>query len=124
RPTLWRQSVSSASSCWGRSRSSRSALLTRRAASTYSTSRARRLVAYLSPLPRKPLTPTLSSFSHTLSSLRLKRVTVHLRRLAASAELGTDDIPAPSRRSIGSASATNNKCWLGVKLTVPTVVVP
>src|SRR5699024_4366653 len=88
--------------CW-RSSNGKSSGMTRCEVTACSTSLARRLEASLPPPPRSPTTPTRSSLSHTLSSLRLKRVSDQPRRLAASAEDGMELNPVPPRRSMGSA---------------------
>src|SRR5690606_23100130 len=69
----------------GRSSRARSSGVTRRVPTAYSTSRVRRLLASFPGPPRRPATPCLSSLSHTLSSLRLKRVMAQPSRAAASA---------------------------------------
>ena len=71
-----------------------------------------------------PLTPMRSSLSQTLSSLRLKRVRVQPRRAAASALRGRSTGPVPVRLSQGSAKARIARCWLGVRVTMPTVASP
>ena len=93
-------------------------------ATAYSTRRARRYVAWTPCPPRRPLTPRRSSLSHTLSSLRLKRVCVHPRRDAASSDLGMSDGPVPTRLSQFSAKARMSRRWLGVSVTCPIVVSP
>ncbi|QTV80225.1 hypothetical protein KAE78_04110 [Microbacterium sp. NIBRBAC000506063] len=51
-------------------------------------------------------------------------MTVQPSRAAAAAEVGISLMPAPSRRSTGSASATINCFWLSVSGTSPIVESP
>jgi hypothetical protein len=68
--------------------------------------------------------PAVGGQSHTLSSFRLNRVMAQPRVRAASAEDGMALNPVPSRRSMGSASATMSAFWESVKTTGPMVVSP
>ena len=74
--------------------------------------------------PRSPRTPTLSSFSQTLSSLRLNLVNGHPRRAAAAAEEGISAAPVPARLSTGSDSARTSSSWERVIGVTPMVVCP
>ena len=82
--------------------------VTMRDATAYSTSFARRLVANFPPPARIPLTPSWSSLSQTLASLRLNFVNDQPSRAAACADVGIALAPVPSRRRISSASTTIN----------------